>query len=105
MEAGRERKKKSSKSGGAKKEMGDLRREKGLLEESRDLGFFFLGAGGHVEASGIRNLWPLGVEQQEAAAGEANSSAAAATASEEEGEGDADADSSTSALILEICGF
>lgn len=49
-------KKKCSKSGGTKNESGDLRKEQ--LE--RTLGF--LGAGGHVEISGILNFWPFGVE-------------------------------------------
>ena len=50
-------KKKSSKSGGAKNDSGDLRKE----QFESTLGFF--GAGGHVEISGILNFWPFGVEQ------------------------------------------
>jgi len=46
-----------SKSGGAKNDKGDLRKEQ---LESIILGFF--GAGGHVESCGIRNFCPLGVE-------------------------------------------
>lgn len=52
------KKKKSSKSGGAKKAIGVLCKEQ---FETTDL--CFLGAGGHVKISGIRNLWAFGVEQ------------------------------------------
>ena len=48
-------KKKSSKSGGAKKAIGDLLSEK--------FGLLFLGAGGHVCISGMRNLLAFGVEK------------------------------------------
>lgn len=51
------KKKKSSKSGGAKNAIGDL------CNEQFETSLCFLGAGGHVEISGIRNLWALGVQQ------------------------------------------
>lgn len=51
-----EQKKKSSKSGGAKKAIGLLRKEQ------PDTILCFLGAGGHVWISGIRNLSAFGVE-------------------------------------------
>lgn len=51
------KKKKSSKSGGAKNAIGDLCREQ--FETS----LCFFGAGGHVEISGIRNLCAFGVQQ------------------------------------------
>jgi len=51
------KKKKSSKSGGAKNAIGDL------SNEQFETSFCFFGAGGHVEISGIRNLWAFGVQQ------------------------------------------
>lgn len=51
------KKKKSSKSGGAKKAIGDL------CSEQFETTLCFLGAGGHVKISGILNLWAFGVEQ------------------------------------------
>lgn len=51
------KKKKSSKSGGAKNAIGDL------CSEQFETTLCFLGAGGHVKISGILNLWAFGVEQ------------------------------------------
>lgn len=56
----RAKKKKSSKSGGAKKAIGVLRNEQFGLTT-----LCFFGAGGQVTISGIRNLSALGVEQPE----------------------------------------
>ena len=53
--SGRAMKKKSSNSGGAKKAIGDRRKEQS------EMGLCFFGPGGHVRISGILNLSAFGV--------------------------------------------